>query len=102
MDSRRSLALIQLRSPSIVGGVVFAICDCRFLGGAPWLSLSRRRVFPTVAAAEKMRRLQVKSISAMAVPVALRKGQRWTMAEQQLRIYRVGVHLVEFRVFKSQ
>ena len=38
----------------------------------------------------------------MAAPLELRKGQRWTMAEQQLRIYRVGVHLVEFRVFKSQ
>lgn len=32
----------------------------------------------------------------------LRKGQRWNMADEQLRIYRVGVHLVEFRVFKCR
>lgn len=30
----------------------------------------------------------------------LRKGQRWNMMDQQMRIYRVGVHLVEFRLFK--
>ncbi|HKQ39351.1 MAG TPA: hypothetical protein VJ063_14830 [Verrucomicrobiae bacterium] len=31
---------------------------------------------------------------------ALRKGQHWNMADQQLRIYHVGIRLVEFRVLK--
>jgi len=31
---------------------------------------------------------------------ALRKGQRWNMADQQLRIYHVGIRFVEFRVLK--
>lgn len=35
-------------------------------------------------------------------PLALRKGQRWNMADQQLRIYHVGIRLVEFRVLKLQ
>ena len=30
----------------------------------------------------------------------LRRGQHWNMADQQLRIYRVGIRLVEFRLFK--
>ena len=38
-------------------------------------------------------------IIADAVP-ALCKGQRWNMAEQQMRIYHVGIRLVEFRLFK--
>ena len=36
------------------------------------------------------------TITGTSTPL-LQKGQRWNMADQQLRIYRVGVHLVEFR-----
>jgi len=41
------------------------------------------------------------TITGTSTPL-LQKGQRWNMADQQLRIYRVGVHLVEFRVVKLQ
>jgi len=49
-----------------------------------------------------VRRLPVRNVSTIAITPVLRKGQRWNMLDQQLRIYRVGIHLVEFRVFKSQ
>jgi hypothetical protein len=52
-----------------------------------------------------MRSFQVGNIAATTTGTStplLRKGQRWNMADQQLRIYRVGVHLVEFRVVKLQ
>ena len=44
------------------------------------------------------------NVSATAVVAApfLRKGQHWSMADQQLRIYRVGIRLVEFRIFKAK
>jgi len=32
---------------------------------------------------------------------ALRKGQRWNMIDQQLRVYHVGIRFVEFRVLKG-
>ena len=38
--------------------------------------------------------------TATVVEPFLRKGQHWNMADQQLRIYRVGILLVEFRLFK--
>ena len=47
-----------------------------------------------------MRYLQMTNIPEISAVRLLRKGQRWDMAEQQMRIYRVGVHLVEFRMFK--
>ncbi len=37
---------------------------------------------------------------ALAATPVLQKGQQWNMAEHQMRIYRVGVYLVEFRLFK--
>jgi hypothetical protein len=36
---------------------------------------------------------------ATAAPL-LRKGQHWHMVNEQLRIYRVGILLVEFRLIK--
>lgn len=42
----------------------------------------------------------MRTVPGTAPVPSLRKGQRWHMADQQLRIYHVGVHLVEFRIFK--
>jgi len=45
--------------------------------------------------------LQVRNVPETTLAARpLRKGQRWNMGDQQLRIYHVGILLVEFRVFK--
>lgn len=44
--------------------------------------------------------MQVRRNGEVNGGVVLEKGQRWNMAESQMRIYRVGIHLVEFRMFK--
>jgi hypothetical protein len=50
--------------------------------------------------AESMLYLEMRNDRGIGDGLSLRKGQRWNMADQQMRIYHVGVHLVEFRMFK--
>jgi hypothetical protein len=45
--------------------------------------------------------LRMRDASIPSTPLLLCKGQRWNMADRELRIYRVGLRLVEFRVFKA-
>jgi hypothetical protein len=44
--------------------------------------------------------VRVKDTLTMPAAPVLQKGQRWNTTDHQMRIYRVGVHLVEFRLFK--
>ena len=70
---------------------------------------SRRKIGPSFRAGfshatrtKFMRCLMVIHASTAPAPPVLCKGQRWDIGDQQMRIYRVGIHLVEFRLFKVQ
>ena len=67
--------------------------------GQTCLQPGERRVVPTSAVPQTLRECGVGNLQEFAF--ALRKGQRWNMIDQQLRVYHVGIRFVEFRVLKG-